>query len=278
MTGTQRRAMSLVGLLLAALLLLTTCGVTGQASGQGTPLYVQDLTDKAQTYTGQEVTVEGAYVGRQNLSVLALGVSTLDSGLDAQPLGEPIWIEGFPVETTEQLHNPGDSVYGFVRVKGVFETDGSYGTDGNYKYRLQVRNAEAIEQVQRVEKRLENRAAPAGQVSFFDLAQDPMKYNGQTITTQGYYFWNSVIYVLAEGVSTEEDGSSPQPLGEKIWMEGFPPDQSANLNLGPNTSFVWGLVEVTGTVQAGGSFGKDGAYKAQFTIVDGKARSLEPPK
>ena len=87
-----------------------------------------------------------------------------------------------------------------------------------------------------------------------------------------------MIYVLAEGVSTEEDGASPQPVGDKIWMEGFPPDKSATLNLGPNNSFVWGLVEVTGKFETGGSYGKDGAYKSQFTIVDGKAQSLEPPK
>jgi hypothetical protein len=67
--------------------------------------------------------------------------------------------------------------------------------------------------------------------------------------------------VLAEWISTEEDGSSPQPVGKIIWMEGFPPDKSAELNVGPNNSFVWGKVEVTGTFQSGGNFGRDGAYK-----------------
>jgi hypothetical protein len=272
--------MSLVGLLLAALL-LTTCGGTG-ASGDA--LYVQELTDKAQAYSGQDVTVQGAYVWRPDaadapgMSVLALGVSTLDSGLDAQPLGEPIWLENFPKPVEQQLHNPGDAVYGFVQLKGRFETAGSYGPQGRYKYRLAVTDATPIEQVQRVEKRISDQALGEGKVSLFELVRDSARYNGQTITTQGYYFWNSAIYVLAEGISTEEDGSSPQPVGEKIWMEGFPPQESANLNLGPNTSFVWGLVEVTATFQSGGNFGRDGAYPSQLTIVDGKARSLEPPK
>lgn len=60
-----------------------------------------------------------------------------------------------------------------------------------------------------------------------------------------------MIFVLAEGISYEEDGSNPQPVGKIIWMEGFPPDESGKLNLGPGNppGFVWGLVEVTGPFQ-----------------------------
>lgn len=278
MTPAQRRALLLAGLLIATLL-LSTCGFLSPDSS----LYVQDLTDKAQTYNGKDVTVLGAYVWRPasdnaaETRVLALGASTDDSGRDARPLGEPIWLDSFPDAVAKQLHNPGDSVYGFVRLSGRFES-GSYGPDGSYKYRLTLGDAQPIEQVQRVTKRLEEAAAPAGQVSFFDLARNPDQYNGQTVTVQGYYFWNSVIYVLAEGVSTEEDGASPLPEGQTIWMEGWPPPESAKLNVGPNNSFVWGKVEVTATFQSGGAFGKDGAYKSQLLIVDGKGRSLEPGK
>lgn len=264
MIPTPWRARLLVVLLLSSLALLETCG-----SSTSGVLYVQDVISKSQSYSGKEITVDGAYVwrpGDPGLSVLALGVSTLDSGLDAQPLGESIWIEGFPAEVTADLHRPGDAVYGFVRVTGTFETGASYGPDGSYKHLLTVAQAQSIENVKRVEHTIRNTSPGEGKVSFADLQNDPQKYNGQTITTQGYYFWNSIIWVLAEGVATEEDGSSPQPLGTPIWMEGFPPDKSTTLHQGPNNSYVWGLVEVTGSFQTGGGFGKDGAYQSIFYV------------
>lgn len=272
MLRTPRRAMSLAVLLLVSLALLTTC--SNQDRARGGALYVQDLTEQAQRYAGQEITVDGAYVWRPGdpaTSVLALGVSTLDNGLDAQPLGEPIWVDNFPAEATENLHRPGDAVYGFVRVTGRFEAGGAYGPDGNYQYRLEVTEAHPIEQIRRVEHTIDDQPLGEGKVSFFELQRNPEHYAGQTVTTQGYYFWNSVIYVLAEGVSTEEDGSSPQPLGESIWMEGFPPEQSAELNVGPNNSYVWGLVEVTGMFETGGGYGKDGAYTSMLVVESAKA-------
>src|SRR5206468_426665 len=154
-----------------------------------------------------------------------------------------------------------------------FETGGGYGPDSKYQYRIHVDSAEPIERVQRREVRVSGAPLGDGKVALLDLMKDPAKYNGQTITTQGYYFWNSIIYVLAEGISTEEDGSSPQPVGKTIWMEGFPADESGKLHLGPNNSFVWGLVEVTGTFKSGGNFGKDGAYKEFLQVTS--ARALE---
>lgn len=275
MTRKPWRALSLVTLLSILLIALNTC--SSQAGSLSGPLYVQTVVDSPDTYAGQEITVDGAYVWRPDrpegptFSVLALGVSTLDNGLDAQPLGEQIWLEGFPAEVTEDLHRPGDSVYGFVRVRGTFSTAGTYGPNGNFRHQIQVVAAEPIEQVRRVENRIEDRPLEEGKVSFFELQRNPEQYNGQRITTQGYYFWNSVIYVLAEGVSTEEDGASPQPIGDAIWMEGFPPDQSATLNVGPNNSFVWGRVEVTGTFQTGGGFGRDGAYQSLFVVESATA-------
>lgn len=276
MIRTSWRAALLAALLLGTLPFLATCG--GQVTAMGSPLYVQQVTSNPQSYSGKEITVDGAYLwrpGAPGLSVLALGVSTLDNGLDAQPLGDTIWLEGFPAEVSEELHRPGDAVYGFVRVRGQFESGQGYGPDGQYQHLLRVAAAEPIEQVRRVEQRIEERPLGEGKVSFFDLQRNPEQYNGQTITTQGYYFWNGVIYVLAEGVSTEEDGSSPQPLGTPIWMEGFPPDKSGELTVGPNNSYVWGPVEVTGTFQTGGGFGKDGAYQSVFFIQDGQATPLD---
>jgi hypothetical protein len=269
------RATLLLMILTLSLLVLATC--TNRSSAFTTPLYVQQLTTSPDAYAGRDVTVDGAYVwrpGDPSLSVLAVGVSTLDNGLDAQPIGEPIWLEGFPAEVTEHLHRPGDSVYGFVRVRGRFEANGNYGPGGAYRYLLTVSSAEPIERIRRVEQRLTDRPLGPDKVSFFELLRNPEQYQGQRITTQAYYFWNSVIYVLAEGISTEEDGSSPQPIGSAIWVEQFPPEQSAALTIGPNNSFVWGLVEVTGTFQTGGGFGRDGAYKSIFFVES--ARPVQP--
>jgi hypothetical protein len=268
-----RRQPGLISMVM--MLFLTACSLGD--SGFSAPLYVQQVTEAADQYRGRDVTVDGAYVwrpGDPGVSVLALGVSTLDNGLDAQPLGDVIWLEGFPAEVTGDLHQPGDAVYGFVRVQGRFEADGGYGAGGAYQYRLVVTQAEAIEKIRRVEQRISDADIGADKVSLFTLADQPADYNGQKVTTQGYYFWNGVIYVLAEGISTEEDGSAPQPIGRTIWMEGFPPDKSAELTVGPNNSYVWGLVEVTADFQTGGGFGRDGAYASVLFVQT--AEPLEP--
>ena len=263
--------------LLPALALLGTLFLA--ACGSDNSLYVPKLLEQAQTLNGQTITVDGAYLGLPGnpaTSVLALGVSTLDNGLDAKPLGEPIWLEGFPQETANNLHQPGDSVYGFVRVNGLFESAGGYGPNQEYKYRIQVASATPIESVRRKEERITDAALGEGKVTLFDLVNDPAKYADQSVTTQGYYFWNGPLAVLAEGVSTEEDGGSPQPLGKMIWMDAFPADKSGELHLGPNNSYVWGKVEVTGQFKNSGGFGKDGAYGQLLQVTS--AQALEPVK
>jgi hypothetical protein len=244
--------------------------------GQDSALAVPDLLARPQQYNGQQVTVSGFYVGRNGsppLAVLTPVVSTLDNGLDAKPAGESIWLEGFPEATLSALHQPGDAIYGLVRVSGQFDSAGSYGPDGQYKYQIRVSSADAIERVRRVEQRVSANSLGEGKIRLLDLANDPAKYNGQSITTQGYYFWNGLIYVLAEGISTEEDGGSPQPIGKQIWMEGFPPDVSGALHLGPGNppSYVWGLVEVTGDFKSGGTFGRDGKYTEFLQATAAKA-------
>src|SRR5215470_2307870 len=81
---------------LRVLLLLALVGgaLALVACGGSEGLYVPKLLEKAQEYNGKDVIVDGAYIGRGGTpasTVLALGVSTLDNGLDAQPVGEQIW-------------------------------------------------------------------------------------------------------------------------------------------------------------------------------------------
>lgn len=255
--------------------LVMLVGVLGLAAcGQDSTLFVPKLIERAQDYNGKQVTVDGFYLkggADPSLSVLAPVVSTLDNGLNAQPNGDMIWVDGFPDQVLSSLHQPGDSIYGLVRVNGQFESGGTYGPEGKYKYRLQVASATSIESVRRSEVRVNSAALGDGKVALLDLIKDAASYNGQKITTQGYYFWNGVIFVLAEGISTELDGGSPQPVGKMIWMEGFPPDESGKLHVGPNNSFVWGLVEVTGDFKSGGNFGKDGKYTEFLQATSAKA-------
>lgn len=208
-----------IGAVVLLMLSITSCGLFSDNT-----LHIADVTAASDTYVGKEIAVAGAYLlktGEQPISVLVSGVSTLDNGLDAQPLGDAIWVDKLADDILLKLHRPGDSTYGFVKLTGTLEA-GAFGPDGRYPYRLAVSGAEVIEQIITKEERIENVPLGDGKVSIFDLADRPEQYNGQTITTQGYYFWNSAIYVLAEGIATEEDGSSPQPIGKIIWMEGFP--------------------------------------------------------
>lgn len=260
--------------------LVLICGLLSvlvlAACGQDSALSVQKLVSDASQYNGKQITVNGFYLkGGENpaASVLAPVISTLDNGLSARANGDIIWVDGFPDAVLSQLHQPGDSTYGLVRMTGQFETGGKYGPEGRYKYHMQVASAESIERVQRVEQRVNNKPLGEGKMNLLALMSDPGKYNGQQVTTQGYYFWNGLIFVLAEGISTEQDGSSPQPVGKTIWMEGFPPDESGKLHLGSGSppGYVWGLVEVTGDFKSGGNFGKDGKYTEFLQVTTAKA-------
>src|SRR5262245_18945348 len=254
-------------ILFAGMLALAACG-------QDNTLFVPKLIERAQDYNGKQITVDGFYLkggADPNLSVLAPVVSTLDNGLNAQPNGDVIWVDGFPEAVLSKLHKPGDAIYGLVRVTGQFEVGGAYGPEGKYKYRLQVASAASIESVRRVEARVGTASPGEGKIALLGLISDAAKYNGQWITTQGYYLWTGVIFVLADGILTEQDGSSPQPIGKTIWMEGFPPEESGKLHVGPNNSFVWGLVEITGDFKSGGNFGKDGKYTEFLQVSSAKA-------
>ncbi|KAB8143574.1 hypothetical protein F8S13_10445 [Chloroflexia bacterium SDU3-3] len=234
-------------------------------------LIVPNLTAAPDRYKGSVVEVQGAYLNRAGtdaVGVLALGVSTQDNGLGAEPLGDPIWLEGFPEDQLRgQLHQPGDSTYGFVRVTGTFDAGGTYGPSNTYKYKISVTSAEPIERIHRTEQRVAAGSPGEGKVALAELADNPAARNGQQVITQGYYFWNGSVNILSEGISAEDDGSNPQPIGKIIWMEGFPPSISGQLHVGPGSpaAYVWGKVEVKGQFSAG-TFGKDGAYSAQLQL------------
>jgi len=110
----------LYALLLAAFLLGTLLAACAQLGTQtGSELYVPELIAKAKDFNGKQVTVNGYYVrrpGEPTVSVLAPVVSTLDNGLDAQPAGDAIWVDGFPDAALAGLHQPGDAIYGLVRM------------------------------------------------------------------------------------------------------------------------------------------------------------------
>ncbi|PLS83754.1 MAG: hypothetical protein CYG59_00320 [Chloroflexi bacterium] len=287
-------------------LVLTACGGTAGAFSFNTPPTIYDLTQRPQEFAGKEVTAQGYYLwkpGDPATSVLLPGLSTADGTRDAQPIyasvtceangeckpstttvGEAstgaVWLENFPAEVTADLHRPGDSVWGVVEVTGLFEAAGGYGPNGAYRYRMQVRQAKPLQKVERLVSAVKDEPLGEGKVSIFELARAPEQYRDQTVTSQGYYFWSPATQgMFVERVEREKtpenaEGLAPAPGGVTMGMDGFPADKSGELHVGPNGSFVWGLVEVTGTFQIG-SFA-DGRYQQQIKVDS--ARVLEQPK
>jgi hypothetical protein len=299
---TARRA--LVGIVLLG---LTAC--SGQPFFNTTPT-VYDATQRPGEFANKDVTLQGFYLwkpGNPGASVLVPGVSTADDVRDAQPIyasvdcaangtckpsttavGTPstgaIWLEGFPADVTASLHTPGDSVWGVVEVTGRFENAGNYGPDKGYRYRMQVKSARSLEKVERIVATLPKQPLGDGKVPFTDLAAKPEQFAGKEVTTQGYYYWTQATSgLLTEGVTSEKTpqnkaGLNPMPTGKTIALDGFPPELSAKINVGENNSYVWGLVEVTGTFETGGSWGPNGQYKQHLTIKDGRVKVLDPTK
>lgn len=284
-------------------LLLAGCGSSNLLNfGANTPPTIYDLTQRPQEFAGKQVTAQGYYLwkpGDPAQSVLLPGVNTVDGVRDAQPIyasvqcdaagackpsttevGTPdtgaVWLENFPAEATADLHQPGDAVWGVVEVTGTFET-GSFGPDGAYKYRMNVTGAKALQKVERVVSAVENKPLGDGKTTIFDLNGTPDQFNGQTVTSQGFYFWSpSTNGTFVERVEREKADNgeelAPKPGGVIMGLDGFPAEESGKLNVGPNGSFVWGLVEVTGTFETG-SFG---AYDKQIKVQSVKVLEAAP--
>jgi hypothetical protein len=291
-----RRAFVLI--LALAALLLSACGGAASPFSLNTPPTIYDLTQRPQEFAGREVTAQGYYLwkpGDPAVSLLLPGLSTAVDSSDAQPIyasvecqpngeckpstttvGEAstgsIWLDNFPAEVTADLHRPGDAVYGVVEVTGVFEANGGYGPDGSYQYRMDVRSARPLQKVERLVSSVPNEPLGEGKTTIFELSTNPAQYDGQTVTTQGYYFWTPATGgSLVESVEREKTGAddtigiAPQQAGVIMGLDGFPAEQSGALNVGPNGTFVWGKVEVTGTFQTG-AFGPDGRYPQQIVV------------
>jgi hypothetical protein len=287
--------------------LLSACGgnTLNQLSfGFNNPPTIYDLTQRPQEFAGQQVTAQGYYLwkpGDPAISLLLPGLSTADGARDAQPIyasvtcnsdgtcepsteqvGEAstgsVWLENFPADVTEALHRPGDAVWGVVEVTGLFEAEGGYGPGGSYRYRMQVASARALQQVERIVDEVADEPIDGG-VTIFELDRNPQTYAGQTVTSRGYYFWSPatqgsfVSRVEREKTADNSEGVAPTPAGVRMGLDGFPPEESARLNVGPNGTFVWGLIEVTGTFETG-SFA-DGQYNKQIRVES--IRVLEQP-
>lgn len=289
-------------------LVLAACAGTPKIFSTTPTVY--DLTQRPAEFSNKVVTVQGYYLwkpGDPAMSVLVPGVSTADEVRDAQPIyasvecasdgacspsttavGVPstgaVWLENFPADVSSDLHTPGDSVWGVVEVTGRFESAGGYGPDQGYRYRMQVTGARALQKIERIVATLPQGSPGAGKIAFPDLVADPGQYAGQEVTTQAFYFWSPrTSGLLTESVSREKTtdtavGIDPLPTGKTIALDGFPPELSARLNVGDNNSFVWGLVEVTGTFETGGPWGPNGEYQQHLTISEGKVIVLEAKK
>ena len=106
-------------------------------------------------------------------------------------------------------------------------------------------------------------------VTFDQLFSDPARYNGKTITLEGFYFSGFEIIVLAEKLESSGYAEGHLiPEGKMLWVEsGIPKEIYDQLYqqqmMGPTERY--GKIRVTGKFQFGGKYGHLGAYESQIT-------------
>jgi hypothetical protein len=122
----------------------------------------------------------------------------------------------------------------------------------------------------------------ASLITFSQLTSEPAKYNGQTVTIDGFWFDGFEIEVLAERLipSSYAQGNL-QPDGVKIWgYGGIPAEISRQLYLQPDNSTGYqahyGKVELTGILAYGGGYGQMNSYQYQLTVQSAKLLAWSP--
>ncbi len=251
----HRRAWAL--LILA--LLLAACA----PAGGSVPFY--DLVANPALYDGQEVTVLGFYYQKDGDQLLVIGVRTDDGFQNPVPLGDAIRVEGMPEAVVDRLNAAGGAVYGMVRVRGRFTAEADAGS--GYPLRLTITDPSgvvALEAAQMQEDWIPTDIEVAGAVPFADLLAYPDRYSGRTVTVVAYYYWTPQTWVLAEGIRSLDGKHNAVPIGKQVWVEGFPPDVSGELNVLENN--VHGLVWITGDFQTLGGYGPNGSYPYRIVV------------
>ena len=122
----------------------------------------------------------------------------------------------------------------------------------------------------------------AALITFSQLTADPAKYNGQTVTIDGFWFDGFEIEVLAERlIPSSFAPGNLQPDGVTIWAYGgLPADISAQLYTQQNNStgypVHYGKVELTGILEYGGGYGQMNSYQYQLTVQSAKLLTWSP--
>jgi hypothetical protein len=127
------------------------------------------------------------------------------------------------------------------------------------------------------------RNSPSNQVLSVDqLTSQADKYNGKTVTVEGFYFDAFEMEALAGSLGPATyDPKNLTPQGTLIWLKGALPDsvykQLITSDLSNPTGYPehYGRVSITGTL-ATGKFGHMDAYNYQLTITTGSVIPWTP--
>ncbi len=265
-----------LALLALLLVLVTSCGATPTQ----VPLY--ELLEHPERYQGQEVTVLGYYFQDDARRLLVIGMRTDDGFQNPVPLGDPIWVEGFPEDVLQRLVFATGAYYGMVRIRGRFETGGHFGPNGDIPSRLVVSAPEGALSLE--EQRMRQEWVPetylvSGTLTLKDLLAQPEAYSGKQVTVVAFYYWTPprpddpnqapTTSVLAEGIRSVDGLHYAVPIGRQVWVDGFPPKVAAALNVIPDLEHptnIHGLVKVTGRLDTRGGYGTNRAYPYRIVV------------
>lgn len=124
-------------------------------------------------------------------------------------------------------------------------------------------------------------ATEVQELTFDQLFANPDKYNGKTITIEGFYFHGFEIIVLGEKL--EYSGYAPDhfvPKGRMVWIEGEIPKEVHDqlyqqTMMGPEERY--GKVRLEGKFEYGGQYGHLGAYSSQIVPLEVELLPWSPP-